>query len=322
MPITTRTQVPNEVDAFYDRLLLLRVLPAFVHQKFAQMRPLPSNSGSDVIRFRRYDNLPVATTPLTEGATPASNQLSQSMITGTVNQYGAYVEITDKLDFLSIDSVMTEAVEILGDQAGLTLDTIVRDVINAGTNVIYPGVAVSRVTIATTDLITTGIIDKAIRTLKNNNARRVLPMINPSQNTATEAVDMAYFAIVHPSITYTLQNLAGFIKVKDYPSQAGVMEHEVGSYNQVRFIESTNAKVFPAAGASAQDIYSTLFIASDAYGVTEISGQGLKSFRKPFGSAGTADPLDQRGTAGWKATHLTKILNDNFLVRVETSAAA
>lgn len=318
---TNRAQIPAEVDAYYDRVLLLRVLPYFVHCKFGQSKPIPRNGGTDVIRFRRYSNLAVATTPLTEGVTPAGSALAQTLITATVAQYGSFVSISDKLDFLSIDPVMTEAMNILGDQALDTLDNLCRDIINAGTNVIYPGALVARATITSTDLITVTLIDKAIRTLKNNNAKRLMPTINPSTNIATQGIDKAYFAIIHPNVTYTLQNLAGFTKVKDYPSQAGVMENEVGSYNQVRFVESSNAKIFVAGGFGGIDVYSTLVMGSDAYGVTEVSGEGLKSFRKPFGSAGTADPLDQIGTAGWKATHVTKILNDNFLVRIETAAA-
>lgn len=100
------------------------------------------------------------------------------------------------------------------------------------------------------------------------------------------------------------------------------MEGEIGSYGEVRFIESTNAKVFSGEGAAGIDVYATLIFGSDAYGISRISDEAMKNIVKPLGSAGTADPLDQRATSGWKATFVAKILNNDFLVRLETCVAA
>ena len=70
----------------------------------------------------------------------------------------------------------------------------------------------------------------------------------------------------------------------------------------------------------AKDVYSTLILGDDAYGVTEITGGGLQHIVKQLGSSGSADPLDQRATCGWKATKTAEILVPQYMVRIETTA--
>ncbi|MBQ9936839.1 MAG: N4-gp56 family major capsid protein [Oscillospiraceae bacterium] len=82
-----------------------------------------------------------------------------------------------------------------------------------------------------------------------------------------------------------------------------------------------NAKIYPGeAGKEGMDVYSTLFIGADAYGVSEVEGGGLKTIIKQLGSAGSGDPLDQRATVGWKAVKTAAILSEPFMVRVETAS--
>jgi N4-gp56 family major capsid protein len=326
MPNTTRTQIPKEVDAFYNRTLLERAIPLFVHTKWAQIRDIPRNAGTNVVRFRRYGNLSAATTPLTEGVTPVGSQLSQTTITATVAQYGDYITITDVLDYESADSTLMETAELLGDQAADTLDQLTRDIINAGTNVQYANSSGSREAITTTHLITSASggaeIRMAIRTLKGNNTRKITSMINPSTGYNTTPVNSCFIGIVHPDTTYSLDTETAWTPVEKYSSQVGVMEGEVGKFKEVRFVETTNAKIFAGLGLNGADVYSTLIFGRDAYGVTRISSEALRNIIKPLGSAGTADPLEQRATSGWKATFVAKILNDDFMVRIEHAVAA
>lgn len=322
MANTTRTQVSREVDAFYSRTLLTRAIPLFVHTKWGQVRDIPRNAGTNTIRFRRYGNLSAATTALTEGVTPAGKQLSQTVITAVVQQYGDYVTVTDVLDYESPDPELMIAAEVLGDQMGDTLDQLTRDVIAAGSNVQY-ATATERNSIGTGDKITLLEVKTAIRTLKNNNTRKITTMINPTTGYNTTPVNSCFIGIVHPDTTYDLDALDGWTPVEKYSSQMGVMEGEVGKLKEVRFVETTNAKVFEGAGAGGTvDVYATLIFGRDAYGVSRISGEAVQNIVKPLGSAGTADPLNQRATSGWKATFVAKILNDDFLVRIEHAVTA
>lgn len=318
---TTRAQISRENTEFYDRTLLLRAVAYFVHTKFAQVRDIPRNGGTNTIKFRRYGNLSAATTALTEGVTPAGSSLSVTDITATVAQYGDFITISDVIDYESKDPVLVEAAEILGDQAGDTLDQLTRDVLAAGTVVTYVGQS-TRSAITATNLITATEVRKAVRTLKNAKARRITRMINSSTGVATEPVAAAYIGICHPNTTYDLQDETGWVPVEKYASTVPVMENEVGKIGEVRFIETTNAKVFSGAGSNGLDVYATIIMGTDAYGITRISGEAMKNIIKPLGSAGTADPLEQRATSGWKATFVAKILNDSFMVRLEHAVSS
>lgn len=323
MANTTTTQIPAEVNNFYDRTLLYRAIPLFVHTRWAQVRDIPRKAGTLTIKFRRYGNLSAATTPLTEGITPTGSQLSVTDITATVAQYGDFITVSDVLDFESQDPVLMEAAEILGDQMGDTLDQLTRDIINAGTNVYYAGSGHTlRTQVAAGELITLVLVQKAVRLLANNKTRKMTKMVNATTGYGTSPLNASYVGIVHPNTTYDLKGISTWVSVEKYASTGGIMEGEVGKLDEVRFVESTNAKVFTGGGAAGIDVYSTLIFGSDAYGTTRISGEAVKNIVKPLGSAGTADPLDQRATSGWKATFVAKILNDAFMVRLECAVSA
>jgi N4-gp56 family major capsid protein len=322
---TTRTEIPAEVNNFYDRTLLMRAVALFVHTRWAQVRDIPRNSGTKTIKFRRYGNLTAATTPLSEGVTPAGSQLSVTDITATVAQYGDYITVTDVVSWESQDAVLMEAAEIMGDQAGDTLDQLTRDILNAGTAAIYSGTSNTQTSdVAAGDVISYGNLDAASLALKNNKARPITRQINPSTGYNTTPIPASYIAIIHPTITAKVATFTGWTPVEKYSNQQGIMEGEVGSYSangtKIRFIETTNAKVKTGQGKGSIDVYCTLVFGSNAYGITRISGEAMKNIVKPLGSAGSADPLDQRATSGWKATFVAKILNEDFIERIESAA--
>lgn len=81
---------------------------------------------------------------------------------------------------------------------------------------------------------------------------------------------------------------------------------------------NVDMKIYPGDGtASGAPVYSTLVLGANAYGTTGLK-QTLENITKALGSAGTADPLNQRGTMAWKAYHLTKVLVPEFMVRIES----
>ena len=324
MPLTTRTEIPAEVNNFYDRTLLERAVSLLVHTRWAQIRDIPRNAGTKVIKFRRYGNLTAATTPLTEGITPAGSQLSVTDITATVAQYGDYITVSDIVTYESEDAALMEAAEILGDQNADTLDQLCRDILNAGTGVIYSGAGnVATADVAAGDVITYQNLDSASLNLKNNNAKPITRQVNASTGYNTTPIPACFISIINPEITAKVATFTGWTPVEKYSNQATVLEGEVGSYSangsKIRFIETTNAKIKTGAGTGAIDVYCTLILAANAYGNTRVSGEALKNIVKPLGSAGSADPLDQRATSGWKATFVAKILNENFIQRIESA---
>jgi N4-gp56 family major capsid protein len=328
MGTTTLSTLPPGVQAFYDRNLLERAQPAEVHGRFGQQRPIPMRNGNQ-IKFRRYSQLAVASTPLTEGVTPSGSSLTVTDLTSTLSQYGDYVTLSDLVSMTNQDPVVTEATDVLGDQAGTTIDQARRDVLVAGTNVAYASAVAGRSSVA--NAITAADLNKAIRFLKTQNAKFVKEGIMPTNKIGTGSVRRSYIALVHPDVEFDLESITGYRAVSDYGSQEGVIEDEIGAYKNIRFVSSTNCKIFSGAGAAGTtvyknngsnfDVYATLIFADNAYGVCPLSGQAMNTYVKALGSAGTADPLEQRSTVGWKATTTTKILNDSWMIRIESAAS-
>lgn len=308
--VTTDTGLSKEMKTFYSDYLIDMAEPNLVHDQFGQKHPIPKNGGK-IIEFRKYDSLPKALTPLTEGVTPNGQKLSMSVITSNVQQYGGYIELSDILLLTAIDNNLVQATKLLGSQAGRTLDTITREVLNGGTNVQYAeGQVTARNSLvggqATGNhYLTVDAVRRAVRFLKVMNA----PKINGS-----------YVGIIHPDVSYDLMSDPKWVNVKTYSDPDGIYEGEIGKIEGVRFVETSEAKVFEGAGASGVDVYSTLILGADAYGVTEITGGGLEHIVKQLGSAGTADPLNQRATAGWKATKTAERLVEQYMVRIETAS--
>ena len=230
MADTTRTQISAEVNNFYDRALLERATPALVHNRFAQVRDIPMNSGTNVTKFRRYGSLTATTTALTEGVTPSGSQLSVTDVTATVLQYGDYVTLTDIVLMETYDPILTETADILGEQAGDSLDQLCRNVQAAGASEQFASTATTVATVSSAMKLDRAEIKEAVRTLKGNNAKPITSMINPSTGYNTTPLNRAYIGIVHPSTTYDLDDATGWIPVEKYSNKTDVMPDEVGSH--------------------------------------------------------------------------------------------
>ncbi len=317
MADTTLTQVPAGVNNFYVRTMLKEARPLLVHTRWAQVKDIPRGN-SLVIKFRRYSLLSAATTALSEGVTPSGSQLSVSNVTATVAQYGDYVTLTDILQFSTLDPIITETKEIQGQQSGNTLDQLCRDVIVAGTTIQYASTAGSTAAITASMKLDRDEVREAVRTLQGNNARKMTKMVHPSSGFNTSPINAAYIGIISEDTLFDLKDATGWVAIEEYASQKNVMDGEVGKLDEVRFVMTTNA----ATESSTVTVHKTLIMGSDFYGITRISGEAMKSIDKPLGSGGTADPLDQRSTLGWKATFVAKILNENFAVLVEHAVSS
>lgn len=305
--LTTDTGLSAEMRVFYSDYLIDNARPKMVHDQFGQKHPIPKNGGK-TIQFRKYSPLAKAMTPLTEGVTPDGLKLNVSTVEATVKQYGRHIELSDMLIMTAIDNNIVQATKLLGNQAGVTLDTITREVLNGGTNVQYAeGQVTSRSQLTggqTTGnhYMTVDAIRRAARYLKTQNA---------------EKIGDSYVAIIHPDIAYDLMNDPAWQNVKSYCDPKDMYEGEIGKIAGVRFIETTEAKIFKG-GKDNRSVYSTLVLGENAYGITEVEGGGLEHIVKQLGSSGTADPLNQRGSCGWKATKTAERLVESFMIRIET----
>lgn len=303
---TTGNDLSVEMKTYYSDYLIDMAEPELVHDQFGQKRPIPKNGGK-AIEFRKYAPLPKATTPLSEGVTPTGQKLSVSNITATVQQYGGFIELSDLLLLTAIDNNMVEATRLLGSQAGRTSDTITRDILHTGTNVMYANGKAARASLAAnTDKLTVLDIRKAVRKLKLFN---------------TPKSGNYYNGIIHPDVAFDLMDDAEWKYPHQYVDTDNIYLGELGAIAGVRFSETTEAKVFTAAGASSANVYGTLIMGTDAFGVTDVAGGGLQHIVKQLGSSGTADPLNQRATVGWKLLKTAVILVQEYMVRIESTSS-
>ena len=233
------TDITPSMQTYYDKKLLLNAKPNLVHQKFGQQVVLPKNQGK-TIQFRKWTPFSALTTPLVEGTVPDGQSLSMTQVSAGIEQYGGYVAVSDMLDLTALDPVINDSVELMGDQGGLTMDTLTREVISASSNVQFAGGLSGRHKLSPSNKLTVDELRKAVRTLKKNKA----PMF-------TRDGKSYYVAIVGPETTYDLQSDTLWQDAAKYSAVENIFEGEIGKLFGVIFVETSEAKIFTADGLTA-----------------------------------------------------------------------
>lgn len=313
--MTTETgSLSAEMKTFYEKRLLDQAEPLLVHNQFGDKYPIPAGSGKK-IEFRKYSALPKALTALTEGVTPAGNSLNVTTVEGTVKQYGDWIQLSDMLQMTAIDNNVVQATKLLSSQAGRTLDTVTREVLAGGTNVIYAPKVVdgaetevlSRSTLTPECVLTPFVVMRAAATLEAMN---------------TPKIDGSYVLITHPYCRETLQESPGWVDVVKYKEGNNTFSGEIGKIGDVRVVTTSEAKVIndstcPVVEDSTYySVFTSLLLGANAYGVTELENGGLQHIVKQLGYG--EDPLNQRSSCGWKATSVAVRLCEEYMVRIES----
>ena len=311
------------MKTFYDTELLENARANLVHSQFAKKQGLPKNRGR-IIEFRKWNTLEDAG-KLTEGVIPTGQKMGQTSMTGALKQIGLYVTVSDQLELHALDNVILGATEELGASAGTSIDKRVRDAAAAGSNVQYcdkvaTGGAHTEVTsragLDLTAKLTPDEVNKAVTTLKKMKAPKI---------------DGKYVAIIHPSVAYDLRSSNAWVEAHKYADVTPLFSGEIGELHGVRFVETTEAKIFnnstcPVKTAAADgnpavyySVYATLFLGKDAYKMIDPEGGNLEMIIKNKGQIG--GPLDQFSTVGYKAEMAAKLLYEDRMVRVESCSA-
>lgn len=302
-------QLTAENAEFYQRTMLERLVDQVVFMKYGKKQNIPKNSGATT-SWRRLELPTLSTTAIVEGTTPDGLDLTINKISATVEQFGAWTKISDFLDLTGLDPLLTEVAEMFGEHSGLSMDEVVRDIIAAGTNVKYAGGRVSRVTVAAGDLITaTDIIDLRTTLVKNNAKKVKLPNGK-----------MGYLAFTHPDVIANIMALTEWKDQNTYVDTQNRMEGIAGQMYGVYFMEATTAPVFTGAGAAGIDVYGTLVVGADAYGIPDVNGSS-KPEMLVFSNGSTENPLELYKTVGWKSVFTAVILQQLAIIRYESAIA-
>lgn len=225
---TGSASLSPEMKTYYSDYLIDIASAKLVHDQFGQKHPIPKNGGK-TIEFRKFNPLPKLLTPIVEGVTPDGQSMSVSKIEATVKQYGGYVTLSDMYLLTAIDNNLVHATKLLGNQAGATLDTITREVLNGGTNVVYAGGKEGRSALTKDDKLKVIDVKKAVRALKVQNAPKI---------------GDCYAGIIHPDVTFDLTNDEEWKYPHQYVDTNEIYTGEIGKIAGVRFTETTEAKIF------------------------------------------------------------------------------
>jgi len=327
----TGAQVPNAVEEFFDRALLIRAVPNLVHGLFGRRGNLMPNMGS-IARWVRVESLKPATTPLVEGVNPPGQNWDKTNVDAELEEFGDYTETSSLKTITEQDVVLNSMVDAFGEQMGVTLDLVTRDKIVGGNSVVYANNVAARVDVKTT--VTYQDLDRLLMNLATGLARPLTEFVPSSLDSVAEPIMPCFPCIVHshlkPAIEAIVANGAGYVPVRKYAANTTLMPGEFGSYGLLRFIETTNAAVIPDAGGIAggtlrsttgaqADVYLILALGREAFGTAPLensvnTGMIIKTPEQVGGA------LNRYSTVGWVALYTCKILNDAFMSRLEVAA--
>ena len=305
--------------------LLVRGHEELILEKFGQTYVIPSNK-TKVAIFRRYEILPLATTPLVEGVTPSGTKPTITDVSVTLLQFGDFIPFSDFIMDTHEDPLLKEYGALCMQQWNETIETIRYNVIKGGTN---RGFANGAARTSVNTVITLAGQRKATRALKRQRGRHITSIVSSNGNFRTEPVEAAFVAIAHSDVENDIRNMQGFIPTKQYGT-VSPWPQEIGTVEDVRYIRSTLFTPFASAGdtpgamistdTTHADVYPVLYIAKDAYGITPLKGKAAVSLMVVNPKPTSGDQLGQRGSVGWKTIQNAVILNDLWMFRLEVAA--
>lgn len=308
MAITNTSVLPPAVREYYDRLLLMTAYPMLVHTRFAQKRILPEKMG-DTIVFRRYARLATVPIPLVDGVTPPGSALSATDIKAQVSFYGNFVLITNQVQLTVEDRVMNESARLLAQNLAQTLDEVTRDVLASTSSVLQCANGSNG---STPTEITKQDIDVAVKTLLGNDALMISEVVSATTGIGTAPIRPAFFAYIDTDLLDDLEAVSNFHPSSNYAQQGPVLDGEWGATGNVRWLYTSVGSV----SSAATPVYNNFIVGKEAYAVVHLRSETGEFYVEPLGSAGSADPLHQRGSVGWQHPFVARILNDSFMLNL------
>ncbi|WP_026676771.1 N4-gp56 family major capsid protein [Fictibacillus gelatini] len=301
-----------EQAEFYQRAMLERLIDNVVFMNYGKKQNIPKRSGATT-SWRRLELPTLSTTAIVEGTTPDALDLTINKVTATVKQYGAWTKVSDFLDMTGLDPIITETAQMFGDHAGLSMDTIVRDIVAAGTNVKYANGKTARNQIAAgTDKISAADIIKLRTIMVKNNVKQIkLP-----------SGGKGYLAFTHPEVVAVIMGLQEWKDQNTYVDTKNREQGIAGQMYGIYFLEANTAPVFTGAGAGGIDVYGTIVIGEGAYGIPDIQGSSKPDIivkNSNGDSSDTSNPMNLYSTVAWKSAFTAVRLQEKAILRYESA---
>ncbi len=347
MAITNQAVIAGPVNFVFQQTLLRNAKPRAPHFAGSTPGDISSNSGTFSVKWRRVENMTPTTTALTELTgnlslpTRNASQPSVTDVTATVAKYGDFIFLTEEVDLVNFNGQTDKLVEVLGIQAGRSLNRLQRNVLEDNATLVYPDSVAADADVVSG--MTRTVIRNVVNTLNRESGMTFTPETTGSTNVGTAAQRPAFMGICHSDVEEDIRDITGFIASENYASQTATAEGEFGAVAGVRWVSTPEASIDADLGGDpgnlrsttgvSADLYTSMIIAMDYHGALSLdtslikeiytagdSIPGIVMINKEKGSAGTGDPLNEVSSLGWKAWHAGTILNSAWGRGVRTGA--
>lgn len=311
LALTTAGGTAAVKNRYYDELFLKVAESNLIHKQLGQLnRKIEAGQGgfgTGVLYWTRFVNLSTVTSGSGEGTATSAVTISAINVTGTTVELDNAISYSDLLAYTSFGDFKKAAMERLAYNAGISIDTYVREAISNSGTIMNINSAAHFSAIPSTGTMTIGNVRRAVRTLRRNDA---MPL-----------ADGSFVAVIHPDVAYDLEGdttTGGWVTTNTYVNTDNILKGEIGKLYGVRFLETSNGHTIAGNSAylASATIYTTSFFGKDAFGVSEL--QNLKTYIKDFGSSGTADPTDKIATLGWRTAFGANMLNSSFAINMRS----
>ncbi len=313
---------------FYERKFLEILQPAQLYDKWGDSRSIgPNSSNTIVVKKISEFTEDVAAVTLTEGTVPS--ELAAVSLTRTeksVSQYGGYITTSDRFEEEGLDGTKLELTKRMGQHGSKIMNRVRRDGLLGGSSERFQNGVADRdsITAALTSGNVATDLDFILTDFRNNFVNEFYPMTSGSPNEGTTPIPGGYVVIVPVAAIDTIRGHTDFDEVETYGGQVTLLhKNEFGRYRNFRFIYDTEVKTVTNGAGTPQTIAQCLIFGQGdmdkAYVTVDLAGGNMQMISKPLGSAGSADPLNQIASLGWKAKQATFIIQDDYMFRWEIS---
>ena len=311
---TTNAMSPT-LKTFYDTELLENARVELFYAQFAKKQPLPAGRGKTV-EWRKWNTFAKAD-KLTEGVIPDGQTFGQSSITDNIEQYGTYATVSDQLDLHAYDPVILGATEEMGASMAETQETLIRNALLTGTNVMY----CDNINLADGSVVGTPTacnqMEASATVMSIMSPKMVNKVVTYFKKNRVPRINGKYYAVIHPSVAEDLRNSEAWIEVHKYAATTEIFNGEIGELHGMRFIENPFAPVLDDeyANKAGTKTYATYCFGKDAFGIIDPEGGAARMIVKSAEEVG--GPLEQFSTVGYKLeTNGAKMLYAERMVRL------
>ena len=289
---------------------------ALVFEQYVGSVNLPANSGNTV-RFPKKHRITPKNTLLTEGKTPDPNKIQISAVTATVEQHGDYVMFTDVALGTSIYDLMNLARQGQAYESAEVKNALIRDDIlaNDSIQIAYADKVAADGT--TTEITAIGAIDKTAK-LTVEVVRKMVRILR--NNNIKPAVGKDYVMFISPDQWFDLTADPAWEDMHKYTDPTPMLDGEIGRISGMRFVETTTVLI-TKDGASGAAVYHSIVLGAEAVDQIKLANGGVNTIAKGLGTGGTADPLNQRATVGWKMFYGASVKDPLAVIELMTGSS-